>query len=286
MIKSEPPQCWKHCGGSDHPNDVSIQMADEIISRAQAQARGLPKYFTGKSCKHGHVSPRRTVNGVCIACQLVIEARWRDNNREAFREKVRRQAARHRKENPERIRRNQKAYVSAHKDRELARQKLWRTANPEKMKASYKRHYDKHRDAILARLQKWQAANRFNPEHKKRVVERMRRWEEQNPERAKENRRKVRQTRRARQYNAGGSYTNAEIRQLLIDQNFRCNEVTCGIDLSEGKELDHVIPISKGGPHCIGNLQYLCPSCNSQKRDMMPDEWRAYRVKLTTWITI
>jgi hypothetical protein len=30
----------------------------EIISRAEAKARGLTRYFTGKPCKYGHIAER------------------------------------------------------------------------------------------------------------------------------------------------------------------------------------------------------------------------------------
>lgn len=41
----------------------------EIISREEAIARGLAWYFTGKSCKHGHVVKRNACNGSCRACK-------------------------------------------------------------------------------------------------------------------------------------------------------------------------------------------------------------------------
>lgn len=39
-----------------------------IISRAEAKAAALKRYFTGKPCKHGHIAERATVNGLCHEC--------------------------------------------------------------------------------------------------------------------------------------------------------------------------------------------------------------------------
>jgi hypothetical protein len=40
----------------------------EIITRAQATAAGLPRYYTGKPCLKGHDCERQTGNGNCMAC--------------------------------------------------------------------------------------------------------------------------------------------------------------------------------------------------------------------------
>jgi 5-methylcytosine-specific restriction endonuclease McrA len=37
--------------------------------RKLALAKGDVHYFNGKPCKHGHVAPRRAVNGCCIECE-------------------------------------------------------------------------------------------------------------------------------------------------------------------------------------------------------------------------
>jgi 5-methylcytosine-specific restriction endonuclease McrA len=36
---------------------------------------------------------------------------------------------------------------------------------------------------------------------------------------------------------------------------------------------DHVIPLSKGGAHDLGNLVVSCATCNCLKGAKMPDEW-------------
>jgi hypothetical protein len=42
-----------------------------LISRREALAHGLKKYFTGKPCKHGHLCERYTLNKVCVTCQHI-----------------------------------------------------------------------------------------------------------------------------------------------------------------------------------------------------------------------
>lgn len=43
----------------------------KIISRSEAKSLGLKKYFTGKLCKHKHISPRAVANGTCIECATI-----------------------------------------------------------------------------------------------------------------------------------------------------------------------------------------------------------------------
>jgi hypothetical protein len=44
----------------------------ETISRAEAKAKGLKRYFTGKPCKHGHVA-ERYIAGRCIECYRRVQ---------------------------------------------------------------------------------------------------------------------------------------------------------------------------------------------------------------------
>lgn len=40
-----------------------------IISRTDAKAQGLTRYYTGKPCKYGHVVQRHVTSGTCCECQ-------------------------------------------------------------------------------------------------------------------------------------------------------------------------------------------------------------------------
>jgi 5-methylcytosine-specific restriction endonuclease McrA len=46
----------------------------------------------------------------------------------------------------------------------------------------------------------------------------------------------------------------------------------CGSTI--GLQIDHIVPISRGGRHSVGNLQSLCKPCNSSKNNRLEVEWR------------
>jgi hypothetical protein len=47
-----------------------------ILSRKEAEALGLERYFTGKPCRNGHIA-ERSVRGVCLECRSEWSAKHR-----------------------------------------------------------------------------------------------------------------------------------------------------------------------------------------------------------------
>jgi 5-methylcytosine-specific restriction endonuclease McrA len=60
-----------------------------------------------------------------------------------------------------------------------------------------------------------------------------------------------------------GFFTRKTVKNLFVKQKGRC--VCCGELLQKGYEVDHIIPLSKGGTNYPNNLQLLTKNCNRKK---------------------
>jgi 5-methylcytosine-specific restriction endonuclease McrA len=72
---------------------------------------------------------------------------------------------------------------------------------------------------------------------------------------------------------AEGSHTKDDIESLLLNQFGLCH--WCKEQLRH-YEVDHIIPLAKGGSNWPENLALACDLCNRQKRDLMPEVWFGY----------
>lgn len=127
----------------------------------------------------------------------------------------------------------------------------------------YKARYQRKRSTIKAR-----ALERYW-ENRDREVERSKRYRANNPER----RRQWGDTRSERMRSNPGyvHFGESEWLRLVNRHGGRCAycDVRC-----EVLEMDHVIPIARGGRHAIANILPTCPSCNRRKSSSLLVEWR------------
>ncbi|QJB21902.1 glycolate dehydrogenase [Xanthomonas phage FoX3] len=119
---------------------------NEIISKAEAKAQGLKRYFTGKPCPNGHVVERQVSGGGCVECTRANAAAWYAANADRHRAN----AAAWRAENPERQRANVAAWRAANPERKRANVAAWRAANPEKASAHWSNRRARKAAAIPA----------------------------------------------------------------------------------------------------------------------------------------
>ena len=122
-----------------------------------------------------------------------------------------------------------------------ARDIYW--SNPELYRERAKQHREKYPDLMKQRFKDWSLAN---------------------PEKARERgaRRRAR-----RETNGIFKVTAKEKLRLYNNPCFYCGSF-------EQIQIDHVIPIARGGRHSIGNLVAACAKCNNHKRARFVMEWR------------
>ena len=101
------------------------------ITRKEALSRGLKEYFTGKPCKHGHISPRRVDNRCCVKCSLKSSRKWKRENIDqisSYQKSWRKQNSEHCKSY------DSKRYYS-NLQYHSEKNKKWSRENPEKVRA-------------------------------------------------------------------------------------------------------------------------------------------------------
>jgi 5-methylcytosine-specific restriction endonuclease McrA len=233
-------------------------MTVAIITRAEAKARGLKRWYSGEPCKHGHVAERSTSTGVCIECRLGYVKAWREVNPEAKRArgKVWRAA------NPDKVRAYKKAYYAANRDVLRAQTKAWYAANRDRARARSKAFRTANADKVRAKKKAYHEENR----DKKNA--RTREWLKQNPDAAREHK----AAKRARKRSQMGVVSRGIRAKLRMLQNGKC--AYCRASLKKaGEHLDHVMPLALGGKHEDSNLQLLCPPCNMSKNAKHPHDF-------------
>ena len=109
-----------------------------------------------------------------------------------------------------------------------------------------------------------QKVREYGKSHLKIVVKRIKKWRIANREYYLLSERIRVSRRRALKAKNGGSHSIQEWQNLVAITGSRC--LCCGKP-GDANTLtrDHIVPISKGGPDSIENIQPLCQPCNNTK---------------------
>lgn len=136
-----------------------------------------------------------------------------------------------------------------------------------------KEYYRRNKSKVDKRHKAWSQQNKDNAKernkryklnHPGRVNEISRQWAKRNPEKTTAFYHKY----RTNKASGGGAYSAAEWKSLIEHYGGKC--LCCGRD-DVKLTADHVVPVSKGGSSNIDNIQPLCQSCNSKKKDKVID---------------
>lgn len=103
----------------------------KIVSRKDAIKQGLKRYFTGKPCKHGHVSVRWTKNRQCLICSRSYSRQYYNDN-------------------DEQQRRNNRLWKRNNPEKHAAYNRAWAKANVDSVNATKRRRLERDPDRFYA----------------------------------------------------------------------------------------------------------------------------------------
>lgn len=170
------------------------------------------------------------------------------------------------------VRQRRHAHYLANKEKVAAQSTEWAAANPDKVRDKASRYRQRHPERVKAAQEKYdqkpESALRFVKYRQGKGKSYKQSWKSANKSRVRLQGQMDSSRRRAR-LAGNGIYeiSPKDKRRLMTNSCAECD--------GPGQHIDHIIPISRGGRHAIGNLQMLCAPCNQSKHNKLTVEWRA-----------
>lgn len=140
-------------------------------------------------------------------------------------------------------------------------------------------YYYKYHDENINKMRNWRVNN---PEKMFRSIAK---WRQNNPEKLsaghkiwmRENAEHVlNYNRKRRAMKRKATIQKFDVESL--NQRMSVFGYKCAYCRGPFEHIDHVKPLSKGGPHCLSNLRPSCAYCNLSKHNKTLKEWLQYRV--------
>lgn len=139
-------------------------------------------------------------------------------------------------------------------------------------------HYYKNHMRKIDEMQKWRqnnpdkmvkAVNNWRKNNPIKLSEGHKKWMKENAEYVREYNRKRRAMKRQATIQ---KFNLVQLNQRMSIFGYKC--AYCG---GPFEHVDHVKPLSKGGPHCLSNLRPACAACNLSKHNKTLNEWLQYK---------
>ncbi len=186
---------------------------------------------------------------------------------EERKQRVRERNKKYFQENKEKIYEKRKVYNKQYnegrKKRKNASWKKWYERNKEKVYKSRRDYYEKNKEEVLNKAKEYREDNR------QLLRERSRIYYLKNPGSAIERRHR----RRARLNSASGHATKEQIQARFDYHGNKC--YYCG-DSSSRLEIEHRIPLYRGGSNWPANIVPACKHCNNKKHTKTEKEFRKF----------
>jgi len=156
--------------------------------------------------------------------------------------------------------RRTKSMKVRNKDKYNAESRAWYYANKERSQTTTKNWVAANSDRVREMGIKWRCENSEQYKHVARE------WRIANRDRKTA----IENNRRARKLSAPGRFTVEQVAGILAAQDFHCSYC----DATENLQIDHVVPLCRGGSNWPWNLQWLCAHHNASKNDKTDIEYR------------
>lgn len=185
---------------------------------------------------------------------------------------------------PERAKARRRSYYLKNREKILARTSQWAKTNKDSVRRAVLKYRLSHPEKIKeARIKRADYIKSYGAEWylknkaKKRAKDRS--WRERNREKLNEKWRarhaenpaknRIKGHNQAALRRGAGTLSKDIVSKLMRLQRSKC--AICNTSLVKAKmEVDHIIPISRGGPNIDRNVQLLCQFCNRSKHAKDP----------------
>jgi hypothetical protein len=152
-----------------------------------------------------------------------------------------------------------KDYYQKYSSQQKTRAREYYKQNRETVLVKYKKRRSDNIDKYL------ESSNRWKRNHGEQYRAKHREWIKNNAEHVRNYNRKKRALKRGAQIQ---NFTDEQLYQRMSVFGFRC--AYCGGTFDH---VDHVIPLKRGGKHCLSNLRPACSLCNLSKHDKKLSDW-------------